>query len=48
MLLETDGQVLARRPLIGAVVDAGFMPFENATAMTDEERAIVVEWARGG
>jgi uncharacterized membrane protein len=48
MLLETDAQILTRRKLIGPLVDSGFMPFENATGMTQEERALVVEWARGG
>jgi len=47
MLLETEDQVAARRKVIGALVASGFMPYENATAMTAEERAIVVEWADG-
>ena len=48
MLLETESQIVARRKVIGPLVDSGFMPFENATGMTEEERALVVEWARGG
>lgn len=40
--------VLSFASLIGATVDTGFMPLGNVTAMTDEERALVVEWARGG
>jgi uncharacterized membrane protein len=48
MLLETDAQILTRRKLIGPLVDSGFMPFENATGMTEEERALVVEWVQGG
>jgi uncharacterized membrane protein len=48
MLLETDAQILVRRRVIGPLVGSGFMPFENVTGMTEEERALVVEWARGG
>ncbi|HSM01797.1 MAG TPA: urate hydroxylase PuuD [Acidimicrobiia bacterium] len=48
LLLETEGQILARRSAVGPLVESGFMPFENATGMTDEERARVVEWASGG
>ena len=48
ILLETDAQILTRRKLIGPLVDSGFMPFENATGMTEEERALVVEWVQGG
>ena len=48
MLFETEAQILARRSVLGPLVESGFMPFENATAMTDEERALVAEWARGG
>lgn len=48
ILLETEDQLAARRRIVGPLVESGFMPFENRTAMTPEERAIVVEWAGGG
>jgi uncharacterized membrane protein len=47
ILLETEADVIARRKILGPIVGSGFMPFENATAMTEEERALVVEWAEG-
>jgi uncharacterized membrane protein len=48
MLLETEDQLAVRRRIVGPLVESGFMPFENRTAMTPEERAIVVDWAKGG
>ena len=48
MLLETEDQLAVRRRVVGPLVESGFMPFENRTAMTPEERAIVVDWAKGG
>jgi uncharacterized membrane protein len=47
IFLDTEPAVLARRQIIGPLVKSGYMPFENATAMTEEERALVVEWAEG-
>jgi uncharacterized membrane protein len=47
ILLDTESSVLARRQIIGPLVKSGYMPFANATAMTEEERALVVEWAEG-
>lgn len=48
ILLETEAEVIARRKILGPIIGSGFMPFENITAMTEEEREIVVEWAEGG
>lgn len=48
ILLDTEPAVLARREIIGPLVKSGYMPFGNATAMTEEERALVLEWAEGG
>jgi uncharacterized membrane protein len=47
IFLDTEPAVLARRQIIGPLVKSGYMPFENATAMTEEERALVVKWAEG-
>jgi uncharacterized membrane protein len=44
---DTPEEIARMARLIGTVVDTGFMPLGNITAMTDEERAVVVEWARG-
>ncbi|HAX81693.1 MAG TPA: hypothetical protein DCY40_03875 [Actinobacteria bacterium] len=48
VVFETKADLAARAPLVAEVVASGFMPRNNATLMTDEERARVVEWARGG
>ncbi|MEX2419584.1 MAG: urate hydroxylase PuuD [Acidimicrobiia bacterium] len=48
IFLDTEPGVLARRQIIGPLVKSGYMPFANATAMTEEERALVVKWAEGG
>ena len=48
IVFETRADLARRAPLVADVVGSGFMPRNNATLMTDEERAKVVEWARGG
>jgi uncharacterized membrane protein len=48
IFLDSEPAVLARRRIIGPLVKSGYMPFANATAMTEEERAVVVKWAEGG
>jgi uncharacterized membrane protein len=48
IVFATKADLAERAPLVAEVVASGFMPRNNATLMTDEERARVVEWARGG
>jgi uncharacterized membrane protein len=48
ILLDTEAAVLARIKVLGPIVRSGFMPFGNVTAMTEEERTLVAEWAEGG
>ena len=45
---DERSQLASRAGQVGDVVESEFMPLGNLTAMTDEERALVVEWARGG
>jgi uncharacterized membrane protein len=45
---DDPADVLPFAALIGRVVDTGRMPLGNITAMTDSERALVVEWAGAG
>jgi uncharacterized membrane protein len=47
IVFDTPEDIVVIARLIGVVVDTGFMPLGNITAMTEEERAIVVAWARG-
>jgi uncharacterized membrane protein len=47
VMFDTAAQAGARREIIGQLVASEFMPFENQTGMTPEERALVVEWAEG-
>jgi uncharacterized membrane protein len=48
IVFDDAADVLPFAGRIAVVVETGFMPLGNVTAMTDEERALVVEWARGG
>jgi uncharacterized membrane protein len=48
IVFETKADLAERAPLVAEVVGSGFMPRNNATLMTEEERAAVVAWARGG
>jgi uncharacterized membrane protein len=48
IVFETRADLARRAPLVAEVVGSGFMPRNNATLMTEEERAAVVAWARGG
>jgi uncharacterized membrane protein len=48
IVFETKADLAERVPLVAEVVGSGFMPRNNATLMTEEERARVVQWARGG
>ncbi len=45
---DTRAELAERAPLVADVVASGFMPRNNATLMTEEERALVVDWAEGG
>lgn len=47
IVFETRADLARRAPLVAQVVGSGFMPRNNATLMTEEERARVVEWAEG-
>lgn len=44
--LETDEQARLQAARIAQTVASGYMPLGNLTAMTDEERARLVAWAR--
>jgi uncharacterized membrane protein len=45
IVFDDESDVLPLAALIGRVVDARFMPLGNITEMTEEERALMVEWA---
>lgn len=47
IVFDTPAQFAVRADAIGEFVGSGFMPFGNLTGMTDEERALVVAWAKG-
>jgi uncharacterized membrane protein len=48
LVLEDRATIEANRDRIGAQVEARTMPLGNLTGMTEEERALVVAWAKGG
>ncbi|MEX2323505.1 MAG: urate hydroxylase PuuD [Acidimicrobiia bacterium] len=48
IVFDTKEDALPFAITIGRVVDNGFMPLGNITAMTDEERQRVTDWAFGG
>lgn len=48
LALEDRATIEAHRASIAAQVESRVMPLGNLTGMTDEERALVVAWARGG
>jgi uncharacterized membrane protein len=47
-VLETPQQIAARAQDIKTVVASKVMPLGNLTGMTDEERALVVDWVGQG
>lgn len=48
LALEDRATIEANRDRIASQVESRVMPLGNLTGMTDEERALVVAWARGG
>jgi uncharacterized membrane protein len=48
IVFDRKSDLAARASQVAEVVASGLMPRNNATLMTDEERARVVAWARGG
>jgi uncharacterized membrane protein len=44
LILETPEQLMAQLPLIRLQVTSRAMPIGNITAMTDAERAELLEW----
>jgi uncharacterized membrane protein len=46
LVLDRPEAIEASRDLIGAQVRSGAMPVGNLTAMTDEEREVLLQWAR--
>jgi len=49
VVLDTPAQIHAEAPHVKAVaVDSTFMPFNNATHMTDAERAALGQWLAAG
>ncbi len=47
LALEDRATILANHEKIASQVEARVMPLGNLTGMTDEERAVIVAWARG-
>jgi len=45
---DTPDQIETWAPRIAPAVRSRFMPLGNATAMTEEERELVLAWAEGG
>ena len=48
IIFDRRDQFSARADAVAEFVESGFMPLNNLTGMTDEERALVVAWAKGG
>jgi len=47
IVFDTKAEFSARAETAAALIASQFMPYENATRMTDAERALVVAWAHG-
>ena len=46
LVLDTEAQAVAVAPKIATMVETNVMPLGNLTGMTDDERALMVAWAR--